>query len=173
MRDVLGSYLVSRGLKEVPRNWWVGVTCEDQAAWNSRVPVLLRIPAAVRWVSVEPMLGAINGSTTGPNPLSEHQDYDPLTGRVTPRQGGTTSGGHPRLSWVVCGGETGAGARPVRTFWVADLRAQCREAGVAWFGKKFPGALGYGTPPRSPDNDHLGLQFAAACATREFPEVAA
>jgi protein gp37 len=163
MRDVLGRYLVSRGLKEVPPNWWVGVTCEDQAAWNSRVPVLLRIPAAVRWVSVEPMLGPVHGSTTGESPTAAWLRYDPLLGVTTPRHGGTASGGHPRLSWVVCGGETGQGARPVNPEWVVDLFRVCRASSVAWFAKKFP----VGAEVES------DARFAYACGTREFPEVAA
>ena len=119
-------------------NLWIGVTAENQHRANERIAKLLTIPAAVRFVSVEPMLGPI--------------DLKPLMVRrwreITERSGGMISV-HRRwvtvspLDWVICGGETGPGARfvgdPRWVRWARDLRDQCKAAGVPFFFKQMPG----------------------------------
>jgi len=87
-------------------NLCVGVTAETQARADERVPVLLDSSAALRMVSVEPILGPVD--------LSAYL------------------GG---LDWVICGGETGPGARPMHPDWVRSLRDQCLAAGVPFFFK--------------------------------------
>lgn len=101
---------LKRDGKPLP-NLWLGVTAENQRRADERIPVLLDTPAARRFVSVEPMLGPV--------------DLSQWLGR---------SGG---LDWVICGGETGPGARPVHPDWVRSLRDQCQIAGVPFFFKSW------------------------------------
>ncbi len=100
-------------------NLWLGVTTENQEAANRRIPILLQTPAAVRFVSVEPMLGPIDLK-----PFFEWTDMD--NERVN-------RGPH----WVICGGESGPGARPMNPLWVQDLRDQCASASVPFFFKQW------------------------------------
>jgi protein gp37 len=90
-------------------NVWLGVSAEDQATYNARVPLLAHhVPAALKWVSAEPLLG-------------------PLQLRGT---------GHIHLGWLVVGGESGAGARPFDTSWALRLIAECHESGIPIFVKQ-------------------------------------
>ncbi len=93
-------------------NVWLGVSCENQATADARIPHLLKTPAAVRFVSLEPMLGPI--------------DIRPWLRDRTVRI----------LDWVILGGESGPGARPFDLAWARDVIAQCRAAGVAVFMKQ-------------------------------------
>jgi len=88
-------------------NVWLGVSVENQAAANERVPLLLETPAAVRFLSCEPLLGPVNLGET----LS--------------------------LDWVICGGESGPRARPMHPDWARGLRNQCVDAGVPFFFKQW------------------------------------
>lgn len=102
------------------RNVHFGVSCEDQERADIRVPLLLQCPAAVRWVSLEPLLGQIdlrkiNGS------------FDALAqGRLAPAA----------LDWVVVGGESGPGARPCDVEWIRSIVAQCSAMQVPVFVKQ-------------------------------------
>lgn len=101
-------------------NVWPGVTVENQTSYE-RVPILLQVPATVRFVSVEPMLERIEfGSQTTECDTMEYCQEPDLTG----------------IDWVICGGETGPGARPMKAGWARDLRDQCQAAGVSFFFKK-------------------------------------
>jgi len=97
-----------------PSNVWMGVTVERQD-YAIRAERLARVPAAVRFLSVEPMLSAID-----------------LTPRVLAPQ-------RPLLDWVIAGGESGAGARPCAIDWLRGLRDQCQAAGVPFFLKQLGG----------------------------------
>jgi protein gp37 len=99
---------------EWPQNAWLGVTAENQQRADERIPILLQIPAAKRFVSVEPMLG----------PIDFEPDYESAC-----RFG-------QEIHWVICGGETGPGARPMQSNWARSLRDQCKGAGVPFFFKK-------------------------------------
>ena len=103
-------------------NVWLGVTAEDQQRADERIPILLDTPAAVRFVSVEPMLGPVD--LYSPSYLPEQGiDYDD--------DGNLFS---PKLDWVICGPETGPGARPFKLQWARGLRDPCVAAGVPfWF----------------------------------------
>ena len=101
--------------KGFPPNVWLGTTVEDQKRAEERIPVLLDIPAAVRFLSCEPLLGPINvGSYLG--------------------NGGDVWPSH--LDWVICGGESGPGARPFALEWAERLLNQCAAAGVPFFMKQ-------------------------------------
>lgn len=97
---------------------WLGVSVEDQATADERIPHLLATPAAVRFLSVEPMLGPIQfGRVPGFN-----------------RMGLDLSNW-----WVICGGESGPGARTMDVGWALSMRDQCRAAGVPFFFKQWGG----------------------------------
>jgi len=105
-------------------NLWLGVTVENQAQADERIPILLQIRAAVRFVSVEPMLGPVKlpSGWKGARRMSDgHEYYWQL----------------PFLDWVICGGETGPGARPIHPDWARSLRDQCQAAGVPFFFKQW------------------------------------
>lgn len=118
-----------------PKHVWLGVSCENQEAADERIPLLLQTPAAVRFVSVEPMLAPVD-LTQVPNPgFGEGQRYyDALEGSawyVSPDE--KYYDGCPceeKLDWVICGGESGPGARPLHPNWVRSLRDQCLKACV-------------------------------------------
>jgi len=105
----------------------LGVTAENQQAANRRIPVLLDIPAAVRFVSVEPMLGPVD--------LTKYLKLEPTEGPSLEPFGLSGPFKH-RLAWVVCGAETGPGKRRMDLDWARSLRDQCADAGVPFFFKK-------------------------------------
>lgn len=121
----------------VPSNIWLGVTAENQETANKRIPILLQIPAAKRFVSVEPMLGPVNLYN-----LTLSPETHPGLFTVKPPDGGwrTSALGNALASnvdWVICGGETGPGARPMHPEWARSLRDQCVNAGVPFFFKSW------------------------------------
>ncbi len=103
-------YMRQGGILPAP-NIWLGVSVEDQATADERIPLLLQTPAAVRFVSYEPALGPII--------LANYKDWL--------RAG---------LDWLIVGGESGPGARPCDVAWVRHVVRQCREAGVPCFVKQ-------------------------------------
>jgi protein gp37 len=107
---------------------WMGVTAENQRRADERMPVLARTPAAVRFVSVEPMLGPVNLDRWLCPP---HQEGRSCTGEKVTFRG--------PLDWVICGGETGPGARPMDLGWARELRDRCAAASVPFFFKKVGG----------------------------------
>lgn len=109
-------------------NVHLGISVEDQATADARIPVLLDTPAAVRWISAEPLLA----------PLTFR--WVPWDGKVPGRENVNHLDGLRRLDWVVVGGESGPGARPFNLSWARDILRQCREAGVPCFIKQL-GAL--------------------------------
>lgn len=106
---------------------WVGTTVENQGQ-AERVRYLLQIPAAVRFVSVEPMLGPVDfsqvkiGGGDAFTPMSHNSDGCAIN--------------HRGLDWVICGGETGPGARWMFPWWARDLKEQCLAAEVPFFMKQ-------------------------------------
>jgi len=117
-------------------NVHIGVSVENQQWADIRIPALLDTPAAVRWVSAEPLLG----------PVSLHPNWlhgKPCWGEAYPEP--TSPAGilvrdpetGPRLDWVVCGGESGPGARPMHPDWARGLRDQCLDSGAAFHFKQW------------------------------------
>ena len=101
-------------------NVWLGTSVEDQPTADSRVPELKKIRAAVRWLSVEPMLGPVSlFSANGPIYESFHLKSP--------------------IGWVVCGGESGPGYRPMDPAWAYSLKRQCINRGVPFFMKQMAG----------------------------------
>lgn len=119
-------------------NVWLGVTAENQEQADRRIPILLSIPAAVRFVSVEPMLGPVDIEEYFPK-----YDYRPMYGyyREFLRMQRIESDGkpvliNPGIDWVICGGESGPGARPMHPDWARCLKDQCQTAGVSFYFKQ-------------------------------------
>ena len=104
------------------RNVMLGVTVEDQQRADERIPLLLQCPAALRYVSYEPALGAVDLERW----LFANDACD---------DGAKTPSG--RIGWVICGGESGKGARPMDVLWARLARDQCAEAGIPYFFKQF------------------------------------
>ena len=115
-----------------PRNVWVGTSVEDQERADERIPVLLEIPAAVRFLSIEPLLGPVD--------VQEHllSDYDKAShdSQLLEPLGGFK---HRKIDWVICGGESGSGARTMHEDWARSLRDQCEEWGCAFHFKQWGG----------------------------------
>lgn len=136
------------GLLELPLpNVHMGVSVEDQATADARIPLLLQTPAALRWVSIEPMLSEIDISTyLFGNPQQtrsrEYVSREMAIDAGFPEMEGSLYSDEeweqttPRLDWVVCGSESGPGARPMDEDWVRAIRDQCVEARVPLFYKQ-------------------------------------
>lgn len=114
-------------------NVWLGVSVENQKAADERIPLLLQTPAAVRFLSCEPLLGPVDLS-----------GFKPFDGECFCQE--SIDGCKPRLAkgcpetaidWVIVGGESGPGARPMHPDWVRSIRDQCQEAGVPFFFKQW------------------------------------
>jgi len=112
-------------------NVWLGVSVENQAAADERIPLLLQTPAAVRFISAEPLLGPINLTNLHYENVTSIDALKGLHGFPSPHTEG------PKLDWVIVGGESGPGARPMHPTWVRSLRDQCKAANVPFFFKQW------------------------------------
>lgn len=110
-----------------PANLWIGTTVEDQKAADTRIPGLLQIPAKVRFLSCEPLVGPINldVATQGLRKGSATSDWEQ---KWHVRDG---------IHWVIAGGESGDHAEPSHPDWFRSLRDQCAGAGVPFFFKQW------------------------------------
>jgi protein gp37 len=90
-------------------NIWLGTTCEDQAAYDRRWPILSKVPAAVHFISYEPAIGPLR-----------------INGALVP-------------DWLICGGESGPGARMMDPNWAAAIKSDCARVGTAFFMKQMTG----------------------------------
>jgi protein gp37 len=109
-------------------NVWLGVTAEDQTRADQRIPHLLETPAAVRFVSAEPLLTRLTFR------WAKWESWHDAAGK--PRTINHLDGLR-RLDWIIVGGESGPGARPMHPDWVREIRDQCAEAGVAFHFKQW------------------------------------
>ena len=116
-------------------NVWLGVSVEDQKTADARIPLLLRTPAALRFVSCEPLLGAIifEPEWIGDCPLCDGRGHYYVGSDIAGCN--NCQGGY--LHWIIAGAETGPGARPAHPDWFRSLRDQCQAAGVPYFFKGF------------------------------------
>lgn len=124
-------------LEDVPwplPNVWVGVSAEDQHWAAIRVHALLATPAAVRWVSAEPLLGPIDLRNLQ---VRGNTFIDALSGDVKTGSGEIYAACPGSVSWVVAGGESGASARPMHPDWARSLRDQCQQTGTAYLFKQW------------------------------------
>jgi protein gp37 len=125
-------------------NVWLGVSAENQKAYDERMPLLLKAPAAIRFVSAEPLLGPIDlgllGAVSRPLPYALVADM---------------------LHWVIVGGESGHKARPMTERWAKDMRTQCEGAVIPFFFKQ--GSQANWPDFKNPDT------FPPSLRVREFP----
>jgi len=137
-----------RGKRWPLPNVWLGVSVEDQTRADERIPHLLNTPAAVRFISAEPLLGPVDlGRMGAATRLGKETALDCLTGDYLTGKSRLSDGAHrtpflPRLDWVITGGESGPGARPMHPDWARGLRDQCAAAGVPFFFKQWGEWLG-------------------------------
>lgn len=148
LRNGMGKAVLCRAINNIPAqlgdrhgalemplpNVWLGVSVEDQARANERIPLLLQTPAAKRFISAEPLLGPIDLDKHLWRPASPDEmpgyalndapsaDYVALL--------------KPGLDWIIVGGESGPGARRFDIEWARSIVDQCRAAGVACFVKQ-------------------------------------
>lgn len=144
-------------------NVWLGVSAEDQATANLRIPALLETPAAIRFVSAEPLLGPVDLTALQRRPGGPL--IDALSGDVRDHDGTIYAAAPGCLDWVVAGGESGTGARPMHPAWARALRDDITRAGRAFLFKQWgawaPAGLGIGvfrSPERliGPPLDEMG-----------------
>lgn len=112
---------IARKRKDWPVNVWAGVTVENQRTADERIPLLLQVPSRVRFLSMEPLLGAEDIRPYLPNLEIGGAEFEPW------------------INWVIVGGESGPKRRPFSLDWARDLRDQCHAAGVAFFFKQGSG----------------------------------
>lgn len=122
-------------------NLWAGVTAEDGPSADARITELLATPAAVRFVSIEPMLGPIDLlNINGGMKHGMRLTFNALTGIANDGHDcvtGVFANPDPHIDWVICGGESGQNARPTRPDWARSIRDQCKAAGVPFFFKQW------------------------------------
>ena len=129
-------------------NVWIGVSAEDQTRAHLRIPWLLDTPAAVRFVSAEPLLGPLD--------LRMWLEDDPAKFDVPP------------LDWVIVGGESGPKARPMHPDWARDIRDQCTGAGVAYLFKQWGDYVTTDQMPEDTFRDWDALHNASTCRPGMF-----
>jgi protein gp37 len=138
-------------------NVWLGISVVNQEEADRDIPKLLGVPAAIRFLSMEPLLGPVNLS---------HIDVNGGYGEIFPLKGttgcededGEPAADVPALDWVIVGGESGPHARPMEQKWVENIRAQCESANVAFFFKQWGGSA----------KDKGGCQLASG-ESKEWP----
>ncbi len=140
-------------------NVWLGTTVEDQKRANERIPDLVKVPAAVRFLSMEPLLEPVDLSYW----LCEDKNgFIHRTGNA--------------IQWAIIGGESGAKARSFHTEWARDLVQQCREGDVAPFVKQMgSNAVGAGRDQMAllaMKDSHGGdpAEWPEDLRVREFPQ---
>lgn len=129
-------YCLCRVRKVIRHNVWIGTSAENQEMFDKRVPHLLKVPAVVRFLSCEPLLGPIamekitlRANGQNPNELSNDLGdwVSPLTGVFSDS---------PLINWVIAGGESGNKARDCNIEWVRSIVKQCKAAGTSVFVKQ-------------------------------------
>jgi len=102
---------------------WLGVSVEDQRAADERIPLLLQTPAAVRFISAEPLLEAVTIGLAGTAPKDWGYGY---------------TGIYNLLHWVIVGAESGPNRRPFEVAWAEDIYDECEDVDVPFYGKQGP-----------------------------------
>lgn len=156
VEEHLGDYL--KGSPIIP-NVWLGTSVEDQKTADQRIPILLETPAALRFLSCEPLLGPIEFSD-----VIRRSDCVAQLGKKA----------LDGISWVIVGGESGPRARPCDVAWIRSIVRQCREAGVPAFVKQIGARpVGWGDYLPVILRDRKGgtpAEWPEDLRVREFPE---
>ena len=114
-------------------NVWLGVSVEDQSTADDRIPVLLDTPAEVRFVSYEPAIAPVDFTSVQKDGEVEINVLNGDHGVTRPLQGRSQR----NIDWLIMGGESGPGARPMHPDWARSARDQCFDAGVPFFFKQW------------------------------------
>lgn len=163
MRDFfLGTSGCGASQEPMP-NVWLGVSVEDQKTADERIPLLLETPAAVRWISAEPLLGPIDLLGMDCFPQFDYRQtyafHRCASGNPDPSPIKIKDG----LDWIVVGGESGPKSRPMEIEWAWSMAEDCRLAGVPFFFKQ------------GSQNNWINFKdfnsFPSDLQTREFPNV--
>ncbi|MGD9726268.1 MAG: phage Gp37/Gp68 family protein [Nitrospiraceae bacterium] len=130
-------WLAGEGL----RNVWIGTTVENQEAADKRIPELSRVPAAVRFLSCEPLIGPVDLKL-----VADVEGFEVITDTLRGNMSidGQVNAPVGKIHWVVAGGESGHEARPMNPEWPRSLRVQCGDAGVPFFFKQWGEWVGVG-----------------------------
>jgi protein gp37 len=173
--DSIARMLPEAWLAKPRSNVWLGVTAENQRRAEERIPALLEVPAAVHWISAEPLLGPIDVSPwmAGASHGVTDDLYDAPDGAVVGGEEriGDTWRRRNGVDWVIVGGESGADARRMDPAWARDILDQCRRGGAAFHFKQKGGILAkeLGCKDREgKDSTEWPLEFRV----QEFPAVA-
>lgn len=155
--------------KEWPEHIWLGTSVENQANANKRIPLLLEVPARIKWLSVEPMLGPISIEEHLPpfDRFCELRGHDKVTDDITePCIQCGFEFDRNYVDWVVCGGESGPQARPFNISWARDLFSQCEIANVPFFMKQLgSNPIGINSKGKGEDLEDLPEELRV----RQFP----
>lgn len=139
-------WLVAWSMRTPPANVWIGTSIEDQQRADERIPALLEIPARIRFLSCEPLLGAVELRHHLLTPIIGCKHKDPNDGcclnpkAMTPEchvDACLLPEAKQMIHWVICGGESGPQARPMHPAWARSLRDQCAQAGVPFLFKQW------------------------------------
>lgn len=141
----------------LPPNLWIGTSVEDQETADKRIPHLLKVPAKVRFLSCEPLLGPVR---LYPHLPIAKNDFEESAPWFLDR---SNNEGISPIHWVICGGESGRKPRPMDVEWARGLAAQCKAANVPFFMKQ-------GSQANWPDFKDFN-QFPEDLQVREFPTV--
>lgn len=126
----------NRGDWDPPSNVWLGVSAENQETADERIPILLDTPAAVRFVSLEPLLGPVDLARwlVPQSVVDGYYEVLQRFGGVSPPPG--PIGPPQRLDWIIVGCESGANRRPCNIDWIREIRDQCVDADTPCFVKQ-------------------------------------
>ncbi len=141
-------------LQEAPSNVWIGTTVEDQERAEERIPALLKIPARVRFLSVEPLLGEVNLDL-----VEDGRESEDERSWAKPTERGCG------IDWVIVGGESGNKARLCNVEWIRSVVHQCQAAGVACFVKQLgahPATRFHLSPDKDGWPEHVGFSLPVA-----------
>ena len=132
--------LIGKTLRWPLENVWLGTSAEDQKRYDERGYRLRKTPAAVRFYSLEPLLGPIKidlkCSACNGTGMIEVRQFGTVAGANTCQQCG---GRGKAIDWIICGGESGPGARQMDPAWAREVRDQCAASGIAFFMKQMTG----------------------------------
>lgn len=168
-RNLIMPWLDYHGLDTLPPNVWLGVSVEDQKRADERIPILLSIPAKVRFLSVEPILEPIDLSAAvglwEPGEQIQEAGGGSYTTERAPKG--------PFVDWVIVGGESGKDARPCNIEWIRSVVGQCKAAGVPCFVKQLGANAAFGEwahwRTKHPKGGDI-TEFPEDLRVRQFPQ---
>ena len=156
VRNMLADWVL---LRKPPKNIWLGATIVNQEEADRDIPKLLSVAAAVHFLSMEPLLGPVD--LTGEYLKAKLGEY-PFKGLPAEHRTQLLE----MLDWVIVGGESGPGARPMSPDWARALRDQCQAAGVPFFFKQW----GEWSPGYDEHGNDLGYDAIVDAVQHEWPE---